>query len=59
MHTRNISFALDRKNIQSKKLLEHIQDYFRDNKLEALRFAVVKANRQKVFVEAIVMERGI
>ena len=57
MHTKNVSFALDKKGVEGKGLLGLIQNYFKEHGLEALRFAIVKANREKIFVEAIVMER--
>ena len=58
MHTRSVSFALDRRGVPGAGLLEHVQDHFRGLGLEPLRFAIVKAGRAKVFVEAIVLERG-
>lgn len=58
MHTRNLSFSLNRKGVPGRDLLERIQGYFRERRLEPLRFAIVKASRDKVFVEAIVLERG-
>lgn len=58
MHTRNISFELEKKGVKGKELLDLILDYFRERKMQALRFAIVKAGRSKIFVEAIIMERG-
>ncbi len=58
MHTKNLRFALDRKGIPGKGLLGLVQGYFRERSLEPLRFAIVKADRAKVFVEAIVLGRG-
>ncbi len=58
MHTKSMGFSLGRQGVPGRDLLEHIRGYFRERGLEPLRFAIVKASREKVFVEAIVLERG-
>ncbi|HIH16827.1 MAG TPA: hypothetical protein HA252_05465 [Candidatus Diapherotrites archaeon] len=58
MHTKSVAFSLDRQGVTGKGLLACIQAYFSEHGLEPLRFAIVKATREKVSVEAIVLERG-